>query len=83
VLFNKYIVRLMIEMYTKGYVTRKTQTVYSSILGYYIALRFLRKHGLIECDGVEKNMMKRWKLTPKGRELVEHILEIRKLLGVK
>jgi len=83
VLFNKYIVRLMIEMYEKGYITRKTQTVYSSILGYYIALRFLRKHGLIECDKVENNMMKRWKLTDKGRKLVEHIIAIRRLLGVK
>jgi len=73
----------MIEMYEKGCITRKTQTVYSSVLGYYIALRFLRNHGLIECDGVEDNMMKRWKLTEKGVKLVEHIMAIRRLLGVK
>ena len=82
-LFNKHIIRLLLEMYKNNYVTRKTQTVYSSILGYYIAIKFLKRHGLIECDGIEKNMMKRWKLTNKGRKLVEHLIEIRKLLGVE
>ena len=82
-LFNKYLVKLLLEIKKKGWINRKTQTAYTSNIGYYIAISFLKKHNLIECNGVDNNNMKLWKLTPKGLEIAEKIIDIRRAVGVK
>jgi len=81
-LLNKYLVRLLLQMYKQGQITRKTQNVYISTLGFYAALKFLKNNGMVECAGVDNKNMKIWKLTDKGVKLVEHLIEIRKLFGV-
>lgn len=82
-LFNKYLADLVVKLHEKGQITRKSQKIYISILGFYKALKFLRDHGLIRCDGVTEKNMKIWVLTEKGKKLANHILEIRKIFGVK
>jgi len=61
-------------------ITRNNQSLYVSALGYYKAISFLKKHGLIECIGVDKNNQKIWKLTEKGKKFVSLLKEIKTLL---
>jgi len=82
-LFNKYLVKLLLEIYRNKQINRKSQKVYKSNIGYYLAIRFLKKNGLIKCNGVDNNNMKVWILTPKGFEVANHIIEIRKAIGIK
>lgn len=61
-------------------ITKNSQKIYISSLGYYRAISTLKKFGLIECVGVDKNNRKIWKLTEKGKKFVSLIKEIKKLL---
>ena len=81
--WNKPLIELLLKMDREGYVTRKSQRIYISTLGYYRILKFLRDYGIIECNGVDENNLKIWVLTPKGKKLVEHIKAIRRLFGVE
>lgn len=79
-IFNKYLANLLCQIKEKGYVTTKTQTVYVSTLGFYIAMKWLRDHDLIKCDGMDENNFKKWSLNERGEELVEHLIKIMELV---
>jgi len=65
----------------QGFVMKREQDIYSCTLGYYLAIRFLKERGLIECDGVDETQMKRWVLTDSGKIFVKHIKGIEALLN--
>jgi len=65
----------------RGYVMRREQDLYTSFLGYYLAVRYLKERGLIQCDGVDETQMKRWTFTEKGKSFVKHINDIEELLN--
>jgi predicted transcriptional regulator len=79
-IFNRHLVNLIFEIRTKTSITRKTQTVYESSLGYFIAMRFLRKYNIIKEAGKTDDNLKIWTLTAKGYVLYEHLKSIRVLL---
>jgi len=79
-IFNKYLVNLMMEMDNKGVITRKSQSVYKSSLGFFLALKWLKSFDLIECDGVNKDRLKRWKLNDRGKKVVFHLKSVRRIL---
>lgn len=65
----------------RGSVMRSEQDIYTSNLGYYLAIRFFKERGLIQCNGVDKKQMKKWVLTNKGKSFVQHIKGIEGLLN--
>ena len=73
-------IKLLLSMNEKP-ITKREQKIYISSLGYYNAIRFFKKKGLIKCDGVDERGQKIWKLTEKGKKFVNLLCEIKKLLG--
>lgn len=65
----------------QGYMMRDTQDLYTCNLGYYLAIRFFKERGLIQCDGVDKKQMKKWILTSKGLKLIQLIKKIEEALN--
>jgi predicted transcriptional regulator len=73
--FSKNRIKFLLEIFERGYHTRKTQKIWDSLLAYYLSTWILRNNGLIKEDGFEGNH-KRWTLTEKGKKLVKLIKEI-------
>jgi len=71
--------RLLLWMYKKGEVTRKDQPYFMSSIGYYLAISYLKKRGLIEVNR-KKGNTKYWKLTEKGRRLAKLLIELEKVV---
>lgn len=66
---------------SNGIVTEDGQSVYYAALSFYINSKKLARMGLIECIGrTENSNQKRWLITPKGRQVVNHVKAIDKLL---
>jgi len=63
----------------REFITRKTQKVYNSRLGYYINIWFFRDEGWIICNGTTSTKEKKWELTNKGKKLVYLLKEIDKV----
>ena len=76
-------VRLLKQIWKDGKVSRKTQKIFKSRLGFYISIWQLRDYGLVEEDSIGNDMSKFWRLTDKGKELIEHITKIEEILGEK
>jgi hypothetical protein len=79
-IFNRYLVSLLNQISKEGYVTRKTQKVYISIIGFYLAIKWLKERNLIYCNGVDENEYKIWRLTNKGVMLVKYLNKISELI---
>jgi predicted transcriptional regulator len=79
-MFNRYLVSLLMQFDKEGHVTRKSQKVYISVLGFYLAIKWLKERNLVECDGVDKENYKTWRLTKKGAELVKLLKRMEALL---
>lgn len=79
-IFNKNIVDLMMQIEKDGYATRKTQRVYTSQIGFFIAMKWLRDHDLIQCDGKTDGNFKIWSLNDKGKEVIKHLKRVREIL---
>jgi hypothetical protein len=58
----------------------KDAKVYLTYVGWWNAQKFLKERGIITENGVDENGRKIWKLTDKGKKLVEHIKAIKMLL---
>ncbi|MEM1543728.1 MAG: hypothetical protein QW795_03500 [Candidatus Bathyarchaeia archaeon] len=78
-MLNRYIAQLLLQIDKDGYITRKTQKVYLSMIGFFIAMKWLKEKELIFNDGFDKNNFKIWKLTKKGKEVVECLKKIEEL----
>jgi predicted transcriptional regulator len=70
-MLNRYLVSLLMQFDREGHVTRKSQKVYISVIGFYLAIKWLKERDLVECDGMDKENYKTWRLTKKGAELVK------------
>ena len=79
-MLNRYLVSLLNQMASEGHVTRKSQKVYISILGFYLAIKWLKERNFVECDGVDEKNYKIWRLTKKGMELVKLLKRIEELI---
>jgi len=64
------LIDFLLQIKKKGFITRKTQTLFG-MGGYYLATWRLRDEKLIYNDGVTGNNEKVWKLTDKGRVMVD------------
>lgn len=73
--------KLLEHISNKGFVNKQTRPFLLK-LTYYNYLWFCRDLGLIKCDGIENNNEKRWILTEKGKDLVNHLKEMEKILDV-
>ncbi len=72
--------KLLVEMYRKGIISAKTQSIYSKF-SFYIAVSELRSLNLIEPNGVFKGgEEKEWKLTENGEKLAKLIIKMDKIL---
>jgi predicted transcriptional regulator len=80
-MFNRYLVGLLMQFDKEGHVTRKSQKVYMSVLGFYLAIKWLKERNLVECDGVDKENYKTWRLTKKGAELVKLLKRMEELIA--
>jgi predicted transcriptional regulator len=80
-MFNRYLVGLLMQFDKEGHVTRKSQKVYMSVLGFYLAIKWLKERGLVECDGVDEENYKTWRLTKKGAELVKLLKRMEELIA--
>jgi predicted transcriptional regulator len=58
----------------------KDTKVYLTYVGWWNAQKFLKERGIITENGVDEKGRKIWKLTDKGKKLVEHIKAIKMLL---
>lgn len=73
--------KLLLEFLEKGHITSSTQSVYSS-LGFYFAVRDLKKLGLVEeTRNFKGGEVKSWKLTKKGIEVAKRLKEIKAMLN--
>jgi len=79
-LINKNLIDLL-KLMKQRRISRKSQKIYKSTLGYFIAMRYLREKGLVQEDGIE-DREKYWTLSEKGKKLVKLIEEVEKILGV-
>lgn len=79
-MLNRYISQLLLQIDKEGFVTRKTQKVYLSSIGFFLALKWLKEKNLVFCDGVDNNNYKVWKLSKKGREVVGYLKKIEELV---
>lgn len=79
-MFNRYLVSLIFQISKEGFITRKTQKVYLSSIGFFIAMKQLKDKGLVYCDGIDNNNFKIWKLTKKGEKLVELLKKAEELM---
>ncbi|MGB9693663.1 MAG: hypothetical protein ACPLYF_02350 [Fervidobacterium sp.] len=79
-MLNRYIAQLLLQIDKDGFVTRKTQKVYLSTIGFFIAMKWLKEKGFIVNNGTDKNNYKIWVLTEKGKELVAAIKKIEGLI---
>jgi len=64
----------LIHIREKGFVTKKTQKMFSG-LGYYLMIWALRDRGWIREDGFNESREKIWRLTPKGNEISRLLVE--------
>jgi predicted transcriptional regulator len=64
------IVDFLLDVKKKGFVTKKSQKIFSGI-GYYLAVWKLRDMGFLYNDGITSGNEKIWKLTEKGKALAE------------
>ena len=77
IIIPERMIRLIKQMYEQGFVTRKTQNLYSNIQ-FYMVIWKLRNLKIVREDGIYKNN-KKWVLTEKGKKLwhmIEILLEI-------
>lgn len=72
---DKDLVDFILQAYLKGFISRKTQNVYSGMT-YYTKTWELKKLGIIE--ELDYYGDKRWVLTEKGKKLAKILLELRK-----
>ena len=79
-MLNRYIEQLLLQIDREKFVTRKTQKVYLSTIGFFIALKYLKEKELVYSDGVDEKNYKIWKLTEKGKELVKLLKKIEELV---
>lgn len=79
-MLNRYIYRLLLQIDRDGFITRKTQKIYLSSIGFFIAMKWLKEKGLVFCDGVDEKNCKIWKLSEKGKELVKCIKKMEELI---
>ena len=79
-IFNRYLVDLLEEIDKKRSLTRETQTIYRSEIGFFLAMKWLKEHNLITCDGVDEKNYKIWVLNKNGRKLVKLVKMIRLIL---
>jgi len=80
IIFTPRQLKLMTIMDEKGFVTRDDCKFYCN-LEYYLNIWKLRKRQLIQNDGtLANNKTKRWKLTPKGKEVMLLVLKLSNLL---
>ena len=80
-LINKNLIELL-KLMKNQRVSRKSQKIYKSSLGYFLAMRYLRERGLVKEDGIE-DREKYWTLSEKGKKLLKHVEEIEKLIRVE
>jgi predicted transcriptional regulator len=80
-MLNRYLVSLLMQFDREGHVTRKSQKVYISVIGFYLAIKWLKERGLVECDGMDKENYKTWRLTKKGAELVKLLKKMEELIA--
>lgn len=78
-MLNRYIQQLLIQIDRENFITRKTQKVYLSSIGFFIAMKWLKEKDFIYCDGTDSKNFKVWKLTPKGKALVSLIKKIEEM----
>jgi len=78
-LFTDRKIDLMKEIKRKKFITRKQQSSYTSLLGFYLVIKFLERRGVVYCDGLE-GREKRWNLTTAGEKILEHVIGIERLL---
>jgi len=72
--------KLLVEMYRKGVVSARTQSVYSKF-SFYIAVSELKALNLIEPNGIFKGgEPKEWRLTEEGKKLARLIIRMDKFL---
>ena len=72
--------KLLVEMYRKGVVSARTQSVYSKF-SFYIAVSELKALNLIEPNGIFKGgEPKEWRLTEYGKKLARLIIRMDKFL---
>lgn len=78
--FRKKELNLLKEIKDKAFITKSRQKIYGSSIGFYMGIWSLRDRGLVVEDGVDERRQKRWILTDKGKEIIEHLLEIEKIM---
>jgi hypothetical protein len=64
------LIDFLLQAKKKGFITKKTQTIFSG-LGYYLATWRLRDEKLLYNDGVTGSNEKIWKLTEKGKIMID------------
>jgi hypothetical protein len=64
------LIEFLLQFKKKGSITKKTQTMFSG-LGYYLAIWRLRDDGLILNDGITNRNEKVWRLTERGRDIIQ------------
>lgn len=74
--FDKNLVSLLKMMDKNGFITRRSQGLYKSTLGYYLVIRYLKERELISYNGLNNRNMKKWSLTNKGKYVLRRVEEI-------
>jgi len=71
-MLSKQLIEFLLHIKKKGFITKTSQTIFAG-LGYYLATWRLRDEKIIYNDGVtgSRNNEKIWKLTEKGKTLVD------------
>jgi len=80
-LFTGSRIKLMKDMLKNGGLVRKKQKYYGTYLGFYFTTKLLQDYGLIKCGERTKNNEKVWVLTNKGREFIQRVEGIEKIIG--
>jgi predicted transcriptional regulator len=72
-------IELLKQVRLKGFVTAKTQEIYGSGMGFYLAMWFCRDNGLVVEDGQDDDC-KKWILTEKGHGVVNLIMKAEEMM---
>jgi DNA-binding PadR family transcriptional regulator len=74
--------RLLAEMhdkYEKKLVTARDQNTYSPF-AFYLNIIYLKDKGLVAENGTNEKNRKEWRLTKKGKIMIEKVMEIEEIL---
>ena len=69
---------VLYQLYEDGYITTKSQRVWASSISFYLTVRKLEAHGLVE-SSMLNSREKVWKLTEKGLKAVKVLKKIDEL----